>query len=357
MPLVTRFSNQGQVFKEATTPNWLDGDLWSDTTTNTVKVNVAGVATAIGKSSFSSSAVTSASSTIGDYTTPTGGVSSSNGITNTLEGPVTPCTYGTQNPYWNIGSTLLVFGTWDNGASTTINRIIITKWRADTNQSGQSAYGIVETSTDNVVWTRRHTTATVSYPSEWNGGSEPNWDSGTVAYTARYARVGIYMTVSSADNSVVGLTDWDMYYDADSVPTNVTDDDTATYWESQAEVNPNIYVDMGGSALNNLGCAIYLNANTTETEIAIRVSTDTTFTAGENTRTILVTNLTAGAYNYIRFNLKNARYLQIYGNSGASKVLAINEIKYLTKTDAQVLQDLGILEISTTDTNLALDGT
>ena len=31
MPLVTRISNQGNIFKEdEEPPNWLDGDLWAD---------------------------------------------------------------------------------------------------------------------------------------------------------------------------------------------------------------------------------------------------------------------------------------------------------------------------------------
>ena len=137
---------------------------------------------------------------------------------------------------------------------------------------------------------------------------------------------------------------------------NVWDDSTSTYWKNAAAVNPAVYVD-AGSAKNILGLAIYLHADTTETEIKIRVSTDTSFSAGETTRTITVSNLTAGAYNYARFNLKSGRYIQVYGSSGSSKVLAITEIKYLTKTDSQVLQDLGILEISTTDTSLALNGT
>ena len=48
MVLVTRSSSQGNLFKEATTPNWLDGDLWSDTTANILKLNVAGTAEDVG---------------------------------------------------------------------------------------------------------------------------------------------------------------------------------------------------------------------------------------------------------------------------------------------------------------------
>jgi 6-phosphogluconolactonase (cycloisomerase 2 family) len=49
MPLVTRFSNQGNLFKESTEPNWTDGDLWSDTTDESLKINVNGTAENVGQ--------------------------------------------------------------------------------------------------------------------------------------------------------------------------------------------------------------------------------------------------------------------------------------------------------------------
>lgn len=50
MPLVTRQANTGNLFNQAIEPpDWLDGDLWSDTTANRVKVNVGGTATLIGR--------------------------------------------------------------------------------------------------------------------------------------------------------------------------------------------------------------------------------------------------------------------------------------------------------------------
>ena len=51
MPLVTRTSTQGNLYKEATEPpNWLDGDLWSDTAGNSLKLNDGGTAKSIGRS-------------------------------------------------------------------------------------------------------------------------------------------------------------------------------------------------------------------------------------------------------------------------------------------------------------------
>jgi len=50
MPLVTRQANQGRFFVTATEPaDWLDGDLWSDTTANLLKLNVGGTAVTIGR--------------------------------------------------------------------------------------------------------------------------------------------------------------------------------------------------------------------------------------------------------------------------------------------------------------------
>jgi len=48
MPLVTRQVNQGNLFKEAAEPaQWEDGDVWSDTTDNSLKINVSGVAISV----------------------------------------------------------------------------------------------------------------------------------------------------------------------------------------------------------------------------------------------------------------------------------------------------------------------
>lgn len=49
MPLVTRSSEQGNLFKQDLEPGgWLNGDLWSDTTANVLKLNVGGTASEIG---------------------------------------------------------------------------------------------------------------------------------------------------------------------------------------------------------------------------------------------------------------------------------------------------------------------
>ena len=51
MPLVTRQSNQGNLWKEASTPNWATNDIWVDTDDGKLYVNVSGSATEIARQS------------------------------------------------------------------------------------------------------------------------------------------------------------------------------------------------------------------------------------------------------------------------------------------------------------------
>lgn len=172
----------------------------------------------------------------------------------------------------------------------------------------------------------------------------------------RYIKIFNQGAIASVGGTFDGTIDDVAFYNNtnDVVSSAVFDDATGTKWESDSEANPNVYVDCGGSAINLTALAVYLHANTTETEIKIQSSSNASDWTDE--RTITVSDLTTGAWNFIRFNIVNARYLRVYGNSGSSLVLAISEIKYLTKTDSEILADLGILEISTSDTSLGLDG-
>ena len=134
----------------------------------------------------------------------------------------------------------------------------------------------------------------------------------------------------------------------------VVDNDTSTYWESDSEANPNIYVDLG-SDKNCGNMAVWWNSNSTETQVKLQSSTNAS--AWTDLRTINVSDLTAGQYNYIRFNIQTARYYRVYGNSGSTVVMAINEIKNTEFTDGAVATGHGHLDISSSDTSLALDGT
>jgi len=133
---------------------------------------------------------------------------------------------------------------------------------------------------------------------------------------------------------------------------NIKDNNTSTIWKTNSENNPNVYADMG-SVFNLCALAWYHNSATTETTIKIQSSSNASSWTDE--RTILTSKLTADVYNYIRFNVVNARYLRVYG-TGTSKVLASAEMKVLTKTDNQLLTSHGHLSISNTDTTIELDG-
>ena len=136
--------------------------------------------------------------------------------------------------------------------------------------------------------------------------------------------------------------------------SNAKDGNTSTVWKTNAGTNPFIYADMG-SAVNLCALAWYHNSATTETTVKIQSSTAATNWTDE--RTINVSNLVADVYNYIRFNVVNARYLRIYGSSGSSTVLASAEIKVQKNTDSVLLLSHGHLNISNSDTGIELDGT
>jgi len=133
------------------------------------------------------------------------------------------------------------------------------------------------------------------------------------------------------------------------------DNDTSTTWGSLSETNPNIYIDTGSSQKLS-GLAIHYNSDTTETEIKIQTSDNaSTWT---DKRTILTSALTNNAWNYIRFPIITARYIRIYGNSGSSTILSINELKHLVSpTDTLLVSSHSHLAIDPEDSTLNLDGT
>jgi len=142
-------------------------------------------------------------------------------------------------------------------------------------------------------------------------------------------------------------------YNWETIPrpcSQAVDDDVATSWQSASETNPNIYVDMSSSTLSS-NLALYANTGTTETEITIQSSDNASDWATQ--RTITWSNLTEGAWNYIRFNNLSARYWRIYGNSGGSETLQIDEIKVLKSISDDDVRNLhGHLSISSSDTSL-----
>lgn len=176
----------------------------------------------------------------------------------------------------------------------------------------------------------------------------------------QYLRVGNgdVGSESSPGNVIEGTIQnfqiWDNTTTPNSLCANAVDDNTATVWESASEVNPNIYVDFGSSTQNS-NVALYPNADTTSTEIKLQSSDDAL--SWSDLRTITYSELTNGAWNFIRFQLDSFRYMRVYGSNAGASVLALNEIKYITVTDTQVRNGHAHLSISPTDTDLNLDGT
>lgn len=110
----------------------------------------------------------------------------------------------------------------------------------------------------------------------------------------------------------------------------VYDTSTTTHWKSNSEANPAIYVDLSGSARDIASIALNINKTaTTETAIKIRCSTDTSFSSGETVRTINISDFTDDTWRFIPINrlAADCRYVQIYGSSGSTVTLSINEIK------------------------------
>jgi hypothetical protein len=138
------------------------------------------------------------------------------------------------------------------------------------------------------------------------------------------------------------------------------DGDTSTVWKSTNENNPNVYVDCTGTSTDtNLSqMALWANSDTTATEIKIQYSTNAGAAASwTDLRTIPVSDLTNGQYNYIRWNNQSGRFVRVYATDAGNTILAFNQIKVFEPSDSATASQHGHLGISATDTTLNLDGT
>lgn len=139
--------------------------------------------------------------------------------------------------------------------------------------------------------------------------------------------------INNATTATIYIDDFEIHNGITSVTSyaaaNVYDGSTSSQWRSTSSNNPNIYVDLSGSAREIVGLAINLDrTTTTATSLKIRASTDTSFDDTENIAYLNVTDFTDDTWRYIANNFlpTNCRYIQIYANEN-SCVLAINEIK------------------------------
>ena len=156
------------------------------------------------------------------------------------------------------------------------------------------------------------------------------------------------------DNGGCGTGGCPIYLELDGTAyhtaTNALSGSTATFWQSTAAANNWLQLDLGSNQ-DVTAMTIYLDTTaTTETQFLLQSSTDAI--SWTDLRTINVSALTDAAYNYIRFNPQNARYFRIYGNSGSSTIMKINEVALQPLT----MNLHGHLGIDATDATLALNG-
>jgi|TARA_R110002050_G_scaffold23191_1_gene62697 hypothetical protein len=309
--------------------------------------------------------------TIGDYSQPTTAVASSEGtsdgfydLTDFTPTFSTSPVWADQENFSDHATTNTTLGTnQQNRSGEIIADFGSSAIREVHSQMSMSPYSTayvfvgnvyLYTSPDNITYTQRAT----KYINNSGGGSTDSsfkYDGGD---SWRYCKV------SGSTNSYYYVRCQGLFKNSSPTSTvtmyatNAVDDNTSTFWKSTEEANPWIYVD-NGSTTNFNALALYPNAISTETEIKIQLSASTAFAGEEVTaRTITYSDLTNGAWNFVRFN-NNAgmRYARVYGSSGASSILGFNELKTLNFSDAEVGGEHGHLSISGTDTSLALDGT
>ena len=134
------------------------------------------------------------------------------------------------------------------------------------------------------------------------------------------------------------------------------DNSTATRLKTSSEVQAKCYWDLG-SSVNVSAIALWSHSDTNATQVKIRGSDTTTFTDAGLVRTINISALTHGQYNYIRFNLKTFRYWEIIVTDATAKVLSINEIKFYAVTSEYRDANHGHTLIDSSSTTIGLDGT
>jgi hypothetical protein len=129
---------------------------------------------------------------------------------------------------------------------------------------------------------------------------------------------------------------------------------SSIYYASISATNPYVTTDFGSST-RIASVAIMPRTQNTETIFQIQTSNDGS--TWVTNRTILASALTNWIYNYVKLTPVSARYVRIYGYSGASKVISFDEIKVKVGiSDTSFLDGHYHKDISTTDTSLTLAG-
>ena len=202
----------------------------------------------------------------------------------------------------------------------------------------------IETSVDGTTWTIEHTEIPLV---SWLH----NYDV-TVANPSSFRYVRMHFINQS--NYHTYTDNIEAYEPTQSV--NLINDNTSNHWQSQAEVNPYTYVDMGSSSLTSQ-IALHGNSNFDETEIKIQYSDDAVTWSDARLINNSTFGFTNGQWNFIRFNPVTCRYLRVYGNSGTSKTMAFNQIKVRNGiTESSLINSHTHLNIPNNDSSLGFSG-
>lgn len=292
--------------------------------------------------------------TIANYTTPTAVTTNAGALESSVTTFQPEASAG--DPSWTYGFTnyggYSVLKTW-NIVGNPYVQSIRANWRTASGHYGSVKSGY-EYSTDNGSTWIEIASVTTPYGGSWS----------TVDYTLTGVNATVtnirlwgdkfqsanYGTVQSLGNAI----EFTGY--APMATTNVFDDNTSTQFETQSLANCWINCDMGSSTRTSQIAIYHDSTNTTETEYQIQTSDDSS--TWTTVRTITVSNLVDGQWNYINFNVGNYRYVRVYGSSGSAGVIATHEIKVKNGiTDTVMIDNHKHVGIDSTDTTLGLDGT
>ncbi|HJU13652.1 MAG TPA: discoidin domain-containing protein [Candidatus Nitrosotalea sp.] len=301
--------------------------------------------------------------TLGDYTTPTDESFSSNNDQIAIGGTGTTTTFSVGTLYaWEItgltsGQTIRKVGVNVNAAAGDIRMKIYKDdgsgggpgtLLGETNSTTPGATGWLDiplispctVPTSGNVWVAIEADST-SFGAKMNNG-------GTMKTTSHTYGTGPspFGTISSGTNVTVNVR---------ITLSKCIDGLTTTEWVSNSEVNPYAYFDTGSAQVLS-ALAIYPDlSTTTATQVVIQTSPDaSTWTTK---RTMNVSELTNGAWNYIRWDLDTSlmRYIRVMGNDGTAKILAIWEVKILLPSQLQLTARHGHKSISPTTAGLGVN--
>lgn len=390
MPLVSR-AGLRNVFVQANEPGiWSQGCVWSDTDNADFFKNVCGIATQIGGSVVTCSTVMAFCETIGNYTSPCSASASSESDTGTGCTTTEYC-FSTIDTATVIGDANTRVAMSINNGSADIGKLI-KKVRFDVKKFGTPTGNFSYKVWDACCVIKGTVSSAICALTTCSVATELTLDK-TVILEAN-DKIGLEYLCGNACNHLradlnnnacqgnppptgFGFDRFDgcVWTEADTqsllgkfdstpgavtcvplVAGNAVDCCNATAWKSDSECNPNITVDLGATTLLS---AVMLRRGACDTSTTVQIRASTTCPPGacDLIRTVKSACLTADTNKFVRFNVKEARFVMIRGGDASVKVGEYNNIKTEKNTVCEVAASSGRLCISATDCTLCLDGT